>query len=336
MSSYAERPPRPQRTEIAVQLRSAILRYADEKAGQSPAAVWQAYREQEYYANVPDAIADVAERYGLDPQQIRDKILAAVSNLSARADVFTNAMDRVTDLSAGADERARLRTFAEHGPRLFLELVPDREFLTALEAIDRKVRARHTNRRGKTRPGWPSVGAYADGAFRETGVPWAFTNGSFTWSGDPATVQYVTAPALIALRDRRFAGARAEFDRACRGLRRGGHEAYEQAVADAGKAVESAMASLLAARDVAHTERGGARRRWHILMEAGVLAPWTEHIVLGASLPRNRESAHGAGVDPRRVEEATATAAVGAAATAITLLAGHLPPARPARTAGAS
>jgi len=325
MPSVVDRPPRPQRTEIGAPLRGAIFRYADEKARLSPAAIWNAYREEEYYASLSDAVDGVCERYGLDCARVWAHLNGRVSALTDAAEQLTDPLDRVTDLRVGADARARRRTFAQHGPRLFLEIVPDREYLTALEAADRIVRARHTNRFGKTTPGWPSVGAYAARAFREHGLPWAFTSGRFTWTGDPVVEETTIAPALMALRDPRLGGASREFARALRNLRRGGHEAYEQAVGDAGKAVESAMASLLDANGTAFGERDGARRRWQLLMQRDVLPPWTEHIVLGASLPRNRESAHGSGVDPRRVEQATAIAAVGSAATAITLIAGHLP-----------
>lgn len=325
MSIDASRPPRPQVGQITAHLRRAILRYAEERAKRQPSDVWRAYREREYYGSLPDAIDGVCARYGLNRSAAWDSLNAQVGRIAEGTERLADPLERRVDLDVGADERLHNRMFIAEGPRLFLLWAPDQEFLSALEAIDRIVRAYHTNRFGKTTPGWPSITQYADDAFAAHGVPWRLGRDGFEWAGDPGVAETVLAPALGALTDPRLAGARTEFERALRALRRGGSDAYEQAVGDAGKSVESALESVLVAFGVRFNERDGVRRRWQLLREAGMLPAWSEHAVLGASLPRNRESAHGAGVDPRQVAEATATAAVGAAAVAITLLAGHLP-----------
>jgi hypothetical protein len=325
MSIDASRPPRPQVGEITTHLRRAILRYADERAKRQPNAIWTAYREREYYGSLPDAIDGVCERYGLDRGAAWNSLNAEVERFAEGAERLADPLERRIDLDVGADERLHNRVFTAEGPRLFLLWAPDQEFLSALEAIDRIVRAYHTNRRGRTTPGWPSITRYADQAFAAHGVPWRLGRDGFEWSGDPGVAETVLAPALGALADPRLAGARAEFERALGALRRGGTDAFEQAVGDSGKSVESALESVLVTYGVDFNDRDGARRRWQLLCEAGILPAWSEHAVLGASLPRNRESAHGAGMDPRQVAEATATAAVGAAAVAITLLSGHLP-----------
>jgi hypothetical protein len=313
------------RTRRTTAARPPILRFARDRAKRAPEAVFDAYREREYYGSLTDAVIGVCERYELDVRAFNAAMTGEAAQIAEREEAFADPLSRPVDLTVGADERHLTRVFAAHAHRLFLLTCPDQEFLSAVEAIDALVRASHTNRFNKTTPGWPSVVGYADRALREHGVPWRAERTRFEWVGDPAVAETVFQPALAALSDRRLDGARVEFERALRGLRRGGSDANEQAVGDAGKAVESALDRLLVENALQANEKDGAKRRWQRLCEADVLPTWSEHLVLGASLPRNRVAAHGRGVEPRRVAEATATAAVGAAAVAITLLAAHLP-----------
>ena len=322
------RPPRRQRIRIDSALRSAILRYADDRAKCSATAVFDAYREDEFYASISAAIDGIAERYGIEDGRLQRAYVAGVTARGEHGELAVASYEVPVDLGIDADQRKQLRWAHAHGANVFLAICPDEEFLTALEAADRRIYERRASpRTGRPKGSWPSTLAYANRVFESHGVPWIAKDGRFEWIGDSSTRAVVLEPALDALAAPDHVTARGEFGRAMRSLRRGGGEANEQAVLEAAKAVESTMQIVLKHRGIQPPARLNAQSVWQTLVAADVLPTWSESLVLAAARIRNHAGGHGAGTQPRHITQATAQASVGAAAVAITFLCSKLQPA---------
>jgi hypothetical protein len=140
------------------------------------------------------------------------------------------------------------------------------------------------------------------------------------WTGDRGAHREIIGPALEALADERFAGARDEFEAAMRHIRAGAPKDREDAIEEAAKSVESAMKSTMAARRLKYDDRHPARKLWEAMKAAGLVEQYTEPVLLGPSLMRNRLGGHGSGEKPRQVSMHDAEVCVRASANALLYL----------------
>jgi hypothetical protein len=171
------------------------------------------------------------------------------------------------------------------------------------------------------------VGAHIDALFAKKAVPYRydFDTGNIVWAGDSQVQAIVIEPALQALGDARLAGARGEFEAAQGHLRVGTQKDLEDAIDEAAKSVESAMKVLAVETNTTLPRNATASPLFNALRDAGQLPAHADHLVLAAARIRNQRGGHGAGAQPRQIEQSEAIATVSAAATAIAFLATHLP-----------
>jgi hypothetical protein len=162
--------------------------------------------------------------------------------------------------------------------------------------------------------------------FRTRRIDYRFTEeGKAEWHGDEGAYHEVIRPALDALDDERLAGCRHEFEAALGHLRAGTPKDREDAIEEAGKAVESAMKVLLDERDVKRPERQHAEKLWQALRDGGIVETPTHDAILSTSRLRNEWGAHGQGGEVREIPAGIPEHAVRSAAAAIAYLAGLLP-----------
>lgn len=81
-------------------------------------------------------------------------------------------------------------------------------------------------------------------------------SGKAEWHGDEGVYRDVVRPALDALDDSRLAGCRQEFEAALGHLRSGTPKDHEDAIEEAGKAVESALKVVLDTRSIPRSGQG--------------------------------------------------------------------------------
>jgi hypothetical protein len=147
-------------------------------------------------------------------------------------------------------------------------------------------------------------------------------DGRAEWHGDEGAYREVIRPALDALDDQRIVGCRHEFEAA---LRAGTPKDHEDAIEEAGKAVESAMKVLIDERGVERPERQTAEQLWQALRDGGIVETPTHDAILSTSRLRNEWGAHGQGGEVRKIPAGLPEHAVRAAAGAIAYLAELLP-----------
>jgi hypothetical protein len=149
-------------------------------------------------------------------------------------------------------------------------------------------------------------------------------NGRARWHGDEGAYGEILRPALDALDDDRLAGPRQEFELALGHLRAGTAKDLEDAIEEAGKAVESAMGAMLGAHGIDPPART-AERLWQTLRDSGIVETPTHDAILSTSRLRNEWGGHGQGAEIREIPEGVPALAVRSAAAAIGYLAELLP-----------
>jgi hypothetical protein len=281
-----------------------------------------AYLQEEAYGDVMSALIELESRYATAPGGLRD---------AGDREVATRAT-----LLAARDFGVRIPTAYEHEVRseqaaeVFLAVLPDPEFLTALE------HGRHLARHQVTSPtadGGTSIGvgtllSYAQKVFERRGLPYrASLAEGVTYTGEPTVRDVAVEPALACLQDRRFAGARDEFLDAFRQRRIGGNGAFKQSVIQASNAVESVLKALMVAhgQQEVHQPAPLLFKSVSDPQSAVGVPPFAKKLVLAASDLRNMQGAHGQGARIREVPQDMADAAIGSAAVAISFLARYMP-----------
>ena len=152
-------------------------------------------------------------------------------------------------------------------------------------------------------------------------------DGDISWVGEPQIAQTAIEPALAALADDRLANARSELAEARSELRA---ERFNDAVNDAGSAVETTMACLLTAhdRDLPRTKAGvvtiQASTLFDALRQHEIVDGHSKGVIMAIS-PLRHAGSHGAGPNPLPLSRSDAEAAVAAAAVAISYLAARMP-----------
>jgi hypothetical protein len=308
------RAPRPQHTSIDGQIRRTVLVKA-EHANVSAAAVLELYREEECYPDVCTLIEQIAGRYGLDVDALVERYSRGqIAAWSAQA--FASA----DDTQRGARRRILISQLERKSPASLLYMLPDPEFLTAIEtAAAEIVSTTDFDDQVERINDWL---AYTDKVLRKNGLPYRLQPDTMTfeWLGDPATRELALEPALLALADTRVAEARAEFEEALRRRRGGTPKDLQHAILEATKAVETVLKVLLRERGVKPPDRQQLAAMFNRLASEGVLPGYADHLIQAPGGPRN-QVAHGEGASTPELADAS----VAAAATAITFLAHYLP-----------
>jgi hypothetical protein len=295
--SFTERnmaPRPPAGPVIPAGVRSSLLTWFG-GLGITPTTLWQRLLQHEGWGTFSDVEEDIAARFGEDVA----KDFTAAMSLHFKVEARRNAW------APGVDYNAESALKAVPAP-IFLDVLEDAVRLAefndykAIEEINR--------------------------LFARRGIYFHFTdNGHAEWQGDPGSYGAILQPALDALMDSRLMGARSEFDAAMGHLRMGTTKDEEDAVEEAGKAVESTMKVLLHERGVTLTGKETARPLFDLLSQNGKVVPEADNAVLAAARIRNAYGGHGAGSTPRRMPLGLAALAVRSAASAIIYLADHLP-----------
>ena len=167
---------------------------------------------------------------------------------------------------------------------------------------------------------------YLNGLFARRQINYRFTeDGRAEWHGDEGAYRQIIRPALNALDDDRLDGCRDEFEAALGHLRAGTAKDREDAIEEAGKAVESAMKVVLAARGVERTGNETAEPLWNLLRANDIVPAKTKDAILAPSRLRNEYGGHGAGEAVREIPEGIPELAVRSAAGAVAYLAARLP-----------
>lgn len=289
---------------IPTGVRDALLGWFSER-GITPTAIRRRLALLHGYGRPQDVVEDVLERWG------KDEALECIESV-----------EKDVGLSRFTGEEADDRPILRH--------VPAPLFLDALECGIELLRE-------NPRTHSDGVIVYIDHQerdavaeinrlFEKRGIHYRFTEeGKAEWHGDAGGYEQLIAPALAALTDPRLAGCRSEFEAALDNLRKGTGKDMEDAVEEAGKAVESAMKVLLDEKGIPRTGKETAWPLWEKLRDNGVVVPEADNLVLAAARLRNEYGAHGTGPSVRSVPPGVPEAAVNGAAAAINYLAGLLP-----------
>lgn len=162
--------------------------------------------------------------------------------------------------------------------------------------------------------------------FEEHHIGYQFHNGQLMKQTDQYLHEEVVLPALTLLADPQFRGAQDEFLSAHRHYR---EQRYKEAVADALKAFESAMKSILDEREWQYDkERDTARTLLQILFDHQLIPTMLQSqftqlrgLLESGLLPvRNRTSGHGQGTEPVTLPKYIAEYALHMAAANIVFL----------------
>ena len=265
--------------------------------GLSPTQLWELLGRRQGYGSYDDVVDDLEERFTVEQtQQFREEM--------ARA--------------AEADRRRMVsHPGVNHLAEPALLAVPEALFLDALEIGFEK--------HGSYAGGLPQA-AEINQLFERRGIYFRIDSwGRVEWIGDPGAWETVTAPALAALEDERLGGARDEFEAARIHLRRGSSKDLEDAIEEAGKAVESAMKVLLDSHGIARSGRETATPLFNMLRESSIVEAETDQLILGVARIRNQWGGHGSGAEPRVPPFSLVEFTVQGAAAAIVFLASRLP-----------
>lgn len=323
MGPVLDRPPRPRAGEVTDTVRGAILRRAHEDLGLNAPQVLSLHTDADYIPDTWHLLADVERRYLLAPGTLEQRAADRVAAEQARTGFsYRPAVGETVRSDAGAG--------------FILLALPETEFLTAIE---------HAVTLGSARGIYGSSGfsgisdaseladaffRYADGALAAHGAPYRVADDArhFEWVGDPKQYELTVGPALVALGDPRLCGGpRDDFERALRTRRLGAAKDLEDVIIAAAKSVESVLKVLYDEHDVKKPSKHELGALFNGLAHANVrvLPGYVQQLVLAVGEPRNNMAGHGPGATIREVPEWLADASIAAAATAITLLAHHLP-----------
>ncbi len=167
---------------------------------------------------------------------------------------------------------------------------------------------------------------YVNGVFAARRIAYRFDdNGRAQWHGDAGAYAEVVRPALDALGDARLAGCLQEFEASLGHLRAGTPKDREDAIEEAGKAVESAMKVVLDECGVPRPERETAEPLWQAIRDGGIVETSTHDAIVSTSRLRNEWGGHGQGGEVREIPDGIPELAVQASAAAIAYLASLLP-----------
>jgi hypothetical protein len=266
MSSFTERhgpPPRPLGPEIPSGVRYAIASWFAER-NIEPEDVRRRFFQKHGYGIINDVGHDVRDRWGEDALGLFYRDLRADPRGKQR----------------GHDEANALSPFHVPAP-LYLDYLEE-----AIEMFgDIPVEDGF---------GIPTVGVivepvhYLNDLFAARRIAYRFDeNGRAQWHGDEGTYSEVVRPALDALDDARLAGCREEFEAALGHLRAGTAKDREDAIEEAGKAVESAMKVVIDNRGLARPSRKGAESLWQAFRDGDVIETPTHHAILATAQLRN-------------------------------------------------
>jgi hypothetical protein len=236
----------------------------------------------------------------------------------------------VTSLSQTyASESDKLQmALHDHGHRLALLALPEPEFLTAIEHTV----AKYAPLSKTAQMSSEALVRYIGAAMEAHAVPFGVNPDglTFRWIGDSVLHKEAIAPALHALQDRRLTAARAEFSDALVKRRAGRASDMRDATHEAANATESVLAVLLSVHDIPAPNNKTASALFNRLAaptatsRGAVLPGHVQYLVLAAAEIRNHEGGHGQGTTASAPSPAMVDAAIGAAASAITLLATYL------------
>lgn len=278
-----------------------------------------AYVAEEAHGDVADALRAVECRYRLTAESLVGAWQARLrAHVSRAHDHFQISYDPRPDEVQ--------RVVGPHMAYEALMLLPDEEFLTAIEHASRKHAARSRSGRGRRAvvPA-PTLLDHADRVFETHGLPWRAGGDRVEWVGEPVAHAVTVRPALSALADARLGDARAAFEEALSRRRRGDVKSLEAAIVEAAKAVESALKALLSAGGVSLPRNEAIGSLWGAVVQGRLIDGLWEPTVLAVAGPRNRLAAHGATPGAAPVRASDAQAAVAAAATALQVIADRLP-----------
>jgi hypothetical protein len=284
----------------------------------SAAKILALYREEECYPDMCTLFEDIARRYQLDPNAL---LGPAVHAAGPSAWTMVPGVLPLVEPS----RRIVIGKLETKAPEWLLSILPDPEFLTAIETAASYITA-HTDfvEQADLITDWLT---YTDKVFRTSGLPYRLAPDTMTfeWTGEQATHDLAIAPALLALEDLRLAGAHDEFSEALAKRRLGAPKDLEDAVDEAAKSVESVLKVLHDERNVARPANEVVSQLFKSLKDARVLPQYISNLVTAPAGPRNNMASHGQGATVREVPAELADASIAAAATAITFLAHYLP-----------
>jgi len=139
--------------------------------------------------------------------------------------------------------------------------------------------------------------------FMEHTLGYQYTNGKIVRVDSEFAHRDIVEPAMRLLSDAQFSGASDEFVRAFEHYR---HHRYKEAINEAAKAFESTMKTICDLRRWTRKPGATAKDLIQIMLDKGIVPPeMTTHFsglrsALESGLPtlRNKNSAHGQGLDP--------------------------------------
>ena len=246
-----KRPPRAPTPHLTPQIRQAILNWIEQNVQYGIPHLADLYLETEVHPGHREALFELEGRYGLGVGELATAYVASLVALGKERARTASIARMVPVESLPVDQLVRhVRPIDE--ARIFLECLPEPEFLTALELGGRSL---------ADQPGeHPDLFGYLESVFRSRGLPYrASREGGIQLVGELVVREHAIEPALSALVDPRLSNARKEFEDARRELRNG---KLDDAANDAGCAVESTMAALLHAngrRQPTSMARSGSR-----------------------------------------------------------------------------
>ena len=277
--------------------RSILLRMLTD-CGVREESVHNLFLRTENYADLEDYLGAVATVWG--------------------GDVSAGLLRRILEQDNAAPTRRpilfRNQSDAGYSASAFFSAMPEPDFLTCIEGGHLLIRNL------SARAGFPDN---ANRLCERRGIPYRL-HGSlvgvrFVWTGDAVVEREALQPALSALADPRLVpGPGQEFATARRGLRKGTPAALKRSVAEACKAVESALKALLTEHGEPIPPGHGVDALLGACRAAELLGPGAEEILAGPARFANRRGSD-------EVERDEAEAAMAAAAVAIRFIAGRLP-----------
>jgi Domain of unknown function (DUF7014) len=301
-------PSRPLGPEIPAGVRQAIASWFRDR-GVDANEVRHQWFQQIGYGDVTDVEADVRDRWGentatLLRRDLEDDPFVSQWNYGPRRQAAATAI---------VQRHVPAPLYLDYVERAIEAYVRERA-VSAIDYLDDII----DDPRG-------AVVQYLNGLVATRRIDYRFDeNGRARWHGDEGAYSEIIRPALDALDDDRLAGPRQEFESAL-GHLRAGTPKDQEAIEEAGKAVESAMKVLLAERQVSRSGNETAEPLWNLLRDNSIVPPKTKDAILSTSRLRNEYGGHGQGAEIREIPEGIPALAVRSAAAAITYLAELLP-----------
>ena len=161
--------------------------------------------------------------------------------------------------------------------------------------------------------------------FREHGIGYRFENGLLIRIDSEYLHAEAVQPALQLLHDSRFKGALSEFANAHEHFR---HKRYAESLTDCLKAFESTIKSICNQHKWSYSETAQAKDLLKVVFDHHLIPDYLQShyasirssLESGVPTVRNKEGAHGSGVEPRDVPEYLASYLLNLTATSILFL----------------